>query len=106
MLLAIGVPVLADEGFEKRIRPLLVEKCLSCHGDKPKGGLRLTSRAALLQGGDSGPAVVPGKPDESLLLKAVRHEGERKMPKEKLSASEIDALARWVARGAPWPGSG
>jgi Protein of unknown function (DUF1553)/Protein of unknown function (DUF1549)/Planctomycete cytochrome C len=95
------------EFFEKEVRPLLVEKCLTCHGDaKPKGGLKLTGRAQALQGGDSGPAVVAGKPDESLLVRAVRYEDKPRMPpKEKLTDRQIDALARWVRMGAPWPGS-
>jgi hypothetical protein len=99
-------PPLRDaEFFEKEVRPLLVAKCLDCHGDvKPKGGLKLTSRADLLRGGDSGPAVVPGKPDDSLLVRAARHADERRMPpKEKLTARQIDALTRWVKSGAPWP---
>src|SRR5205085_890400 len=62
------------EFFEKHVRPLLVEHCHKCHGDKkPKGGLSLTSRAGLLKGGDSGPAVAPGQLDKSLLIKAVRY---------------------------------
>lgn len=71
----------ASDDFEKHVRPLLVEKCRSCHGaEKAKGGLRLDSRAALLKGGDSGPAVAPGKSVESLLIQAVRQSGELKMP--------------------------
>ena len=67
----------ADDHFEKHVRPLLVEKCQSCHGaEKAKGGLRLDSRAALLRGGDSGPAAVPGTPGESLLVKALGYTGE------------------------------
>src|SRR4051812_24471269 len=63
-----------DEFFEKQIRPLLAEHCLKCHGDnKPKAGLRLTSREAMLAGGESGPAVVAGQPDKSLLVQAVRY---------------------------------
>jgi hypothetical protein len=97
----------AVEFFEKEVRPLLVEKCQSCHGEKKTGGgLSLTSRAALLEGGDHGPAVVPGKPAESLLIKAVNHAGELKMPqKGKLAANEIEKLTLWVARGAVWPDS-
>jgi hypothetical protein len=96
------------EFFEKQIRPLLVEKCLKCHGDsKPKGGLRLTSRAHILQGGDSGPAVVAGKPEESLLIRAVRHADKPRMPpREKLTGRQIDMLVRWVKRGLPWPATG
>ena len=97
----------AIDFFEKSIRPLIVEKCQSCHGDKKaKAGLRLTDRASLLQGGESGPAVVPHAPDESPLIRAVRYLDEPKMPpKQKLSAGEIAALERWVASGAPWPSS-
>ena len=62
-----------DEFFEKEVRPLLVERCLQCHGEnKTKGDLKLTSREALLKGGDRGPAVAPGKPDESLIVQAIR----------------------------------
>ena len=93
------------EFFERSVRPVLVEHCQSCHGPlKQKGGLRLDSRAALLKGSDSGPVVVSGQPDKSLLLKVVRHEGETKMPpKGKLAAGPIEALTEWVRRGVPWP---
>src|SRR5262245_2095114 len=93
------------EFFEKHVRPLLIENCHSCHGArKQMGGLRLDSRAALLQGGDNGAVLKPGDPDASPLIKAVRHEGERKMPpKSKLKPEQIDALTQWVKRGAPWP---
>jgi cytochrome c553 len=96
-----------DEFFETEVRPLLVEKCAKCHGDvKPRGGLKLTSRAEILKGGDGGPAVVPGKADESLLLKAVRYQGEPRMPPQgKLTARQIEVLDRWVRQGAPWPGA-
>ncbi len=71
---------------------------------KVRGGLSLTGRDLLLKGGDSGPAAVPGKPKESLLVEAVEHRGELKMPPNgKLSAPEIDRLKRWVALGLPWP---
>jgi cytochrome c553 len=91
--------------FEKSVRPLLAANCFDCHGPKKqKGGLRLDSRAAILAGGDSGPALVLGKPDESLLLRAVRyHDSPRMPPKHKLNDHEIDALAAWVKLGAPWP---
>src|SRR5262245_19238540 len=70
------------ECFEKRVRPLLAEHCYPCHGpDKRRGGLTLNSPAAVRKGGDRGPAVVPGRPDESLLIKAVRYaDGELRMP--------------------------
>jgi hypothetical protein len=97
-----------EEFFEKQVRPLLAERCLKCHGDtKPKGGLRLTSRAAVLRGGDTGPAAVAGKPDMSLLLQAVRYADTPRMPpKGKLSEREIAVLEKWVALGLPWPEAG
>jgi mono/diheme cytochrome c family protein len=95
----------ATEFFESKIRPVLAENCLSCHGPKKQqGGLRLDSRSAAFTGGDNGPVVVAGKPDESLLIKAVRQAGELKMPpKGKLTTNQVDALAQWVRMGAPWP---
>jgi hypothetical protein len=95
----------AAEFFEKEVRPLLVERCLKCHGDqKPKGSLQLTSRASVLKGGENGPAAVAGKPDDSLLIQAVRQSGDLKMPpKEKLKDREIETLTRWVKMGLPWP---
>ena len=95
--------------FEQRIRPVFHEHCGECHGaEKQEGGLRLDSRAAMLEGGDSGPAIVPGKPDESILLQAVRHtEKDLQMPPAKagpkLSDSTIADLAAWVQAGAAWP---
>jgi hypothetical protein len=94
-----------DDFFEKEVRPLLVEHCLECHGDKkPRGGLRLTSRASLLRGGDSGPAAIAGKPASSLLIQAVHYTDTPRMPpKRKLSERHIATLERWVALGLPWP---
>lgn len=92
--------------FETNVRPVLVEHCQKCHGEKKQwAGLRLDSRAALLQGGDSGAAILPGKPNESLLIKAVRHEDEDlKMPQNsKLADPQIADLVRWVEMGAPYP---
>ena len=92
--------------FEREVRPVLAEHCAKCHGaEKQKAGLRLDSRAAMLEGGESGPAIVPGKPEESPLVAAVRHEGPKMPPKSKLAATQVEALARWVEMGAPWPGS-
>lgn len=93
--------------FESKIRPIFANSCFDCHTFDEKGGLRLDSREALLKGGDSGPALVPGDPEGSLLIKAVRHvQGVSKMPRSasKLSDLEIAALAEWIAMGAPWPG--
>ena len=92
--------------FETSVRPVLVEHCQKCHGEKKQwAGLRLDSRAAVLRGGDSGAAVQPGKPNESLLIKAVRHEDEDlKMPENsKLADRQIADLVRWVEMGAPFP---
>ena len=105
---ARGAESLADdvEFFEASVRPLLVEKCWSCHGPsgKIKGGLRLVSRASILKGGDSGPAAVAGDPSASLLVQATRYDHDPKMPPAgKLPDRQIDALARWVAMGLPWP---
>ena len=98
----------AVEFFESRVRPVLVDRCFKCHGEKKQSnGLRLDSREALLKGGDSGPAVVVGKPDESLLVQAVSQtHAELKMPPSgKLPAESIAALRSWVAQGALWPAS-
>ena len=94
--------------FESKVRPVLVERCYECHSaesEKIKGGLRVDSREALLAGGDSGPAMVPGKPGESRIIQAIRYEDEdlQMPPKEKLKAEEIAALEKWVALGAPDP---
>jgi mono/diheme cytochrome c family protein len=94
-----------EEFFEAKIRPVLADNCLECHGaEKHKGGLRLDVRAAMLKGGDTGPAIVPGKPGESPLIEAIRYEGEVQMPpKKKLKSDEIAALTDWVKQGAHWP---
>ena len=94
--------------FEERVRPILVASCYDCHTDDESGGLRVDSMASLLRGGASGPAVVPGKPEESLILKVVRHTtGFPKMPMvgPKLKDADIDALAAWIQAGAVWPAS-
>jgi hypothetical protein len=98
----------AAEFFEKSIRPLLAERCQKCHGGaKVKGGLRLTSRAEVLKGGDSGPAALPGKPGASLLIKAIHYNDIPQMPpRQKLPDREIALLTRWVAMGLPWPEAG
>jgi hypothetical protein len=93
------------EAFETVVRPLLIGRCGKCHGaEKQRAGLRLDSREAIVAGGDSGPAIVPGNPDESLLIVAVRHADDLKMPPDrKLADEQIAALERWVEAGAPWP---
>jgi hypothetical protein len=94
--------------FETKVRPVFVENCLKCHGpEKHRGNLRLDSLGGVLTGGDTGPAVVPGHPEKSLLIKAVNQEDpELKMPEGgKLPKEQIADLVRWVKMGAPWPAS-
>jgi mono/diheme cytochrome c family protein len=92
--------------FATEVRPLLMTRCVSCHGpDKQEGGLRLDSADAARQGGDTGPAIVPGDLDASLLVKAIRFDDpEFQMPpKDRLADSQIATLTRWVGQGATWP---
>ncbi|WP_298858798.1 DUF1549 domain-containing protein [uncultured Gimesia sp.] len=90
--------------FEKEVRPLLIKHCLECHGEKKqKGELRLDSLKAILQGGESGPAIVPGKSNESLLVDAINFESFEMPPENKLKDKEIAVLTRWVNTGAYWP---
>jgi mono/diheme cytochrome c family protein len=95
----------AVEFFEKHVRPVLATKCQSCHGAKrQQGGLRLDSHSSLLKGSDNGAVIVPGQPDKSLLVKAIRYDGDVQMPpKGKLSDEAIAHLTEWVKMGAPWP---
>jgi hypothetical protein len=100
-----------SEFFEKSIRPVLVEHCYKCHSDtgkEPKGGLRVDSRSALLKGGDTGPAIVPGQPDKSILIAAIRYGNVdlQMPPRGKLPAKVIADFERWVREGAVWPESG
>jgi hypothetical protein len=93
------------EFFESKIRPLLASNCLACHTGGALGGLRLDSREGIIKGGKSGKAVVEGKPEESLLMQAVRRTHIRlKMPPVgPLAKEEVDALEEWIRRGLPWP---
>jgi hypothetical protein len=96
------------EFFEKKIRPLLVERCYGCHGPEskpPAGGLRLDSREGLRKGGESGPAIVPGDPEHSLLIEAISYRNpDFKMPPSgKLKDQQIADLTEWVKMGAPDP---
>jgi len=123
--LALSVPARADgpaippatplsksdqEFFENKIRPLFANNCYKCHSrdaDKIKGGLLLDTREGVLQGGDTGPAIIPGKPEKSLLITAIHYTDEDlKMPKDKkLSDAQVADLEEWVRRGAPDPRS-
>ena len=92
--------------FEEKVRPILDAHCLECHGpEKQKGDLRLDSRAAVLKGGDNGPAAIPSHPEDSRLIKAVMQTGELKMPNKKpqLTPSQIAVLKSWIAAGLAWP---
>ena len=92
------------EFFEGKVRPVLEANCINCHGPaKQKAGLRLDSREALIRGGDSGPAIEPGRPEGSRLIEAVNHSADLQMPpKGKLKDLEVADLARWIRDGAPW----
>ncbi len=93
------------EFFESQVRPLLVEHCFKCHGaEKQQSELRLDSREAVLKGGENGPALVPGQPESSRLVAAIRYSGESQMPPDgKLAETQIAVLEKWVAMGAPFP---
>jgi hypothetical protein len=101
-----GAVALADsvDFFEKRVRPILANHCLSCHGSaKQFANLRLDSRERILKGGDRGPAAIAGNTTDSLILKAVRHEGIQMPMGGKLKPDEIASLEQWVRDGLPWP---
>jgi hypothetical protein len=115
LVLPVHINASQDHGlefFESKIRPLLVENCYQCHSaqaERLKGGLLLDTKDGVLKGGDSGPALVPGDPDKSLLIKAVRYTSDDlKMPpkNKKLSAEQIADLEAWVKMGAPDPRTG
>lgn len=102
-----AAPAFAQDGvafFETNIRPLFARQCMACHSAAAgMGELRLDKRDNALKGGSRGPAIVPGKPAESLLLRAVMQTGELKMPPSgKLGDAEIAALAQWIQMNAPW----
>ena len=110
--LSVAMPALAAgaedaEFFEKKVRPLLAERCYECHSaeKKVKGGLRLDTREGWQTGGDTGPALVPGKPEESLLITAIRYRDKdmQMPPKKQLTAEEVAVFEQWVAMGAPDP---
>ena len=111
VLAALGSPASAGaqsptDFFEARVRPVLAANCYACHASVQSGGLRVDSRETLLEGGASGPAIIPGDPDGSLLVRAVRHEIEgREMPRyaDPLAARDVEGLVEWIRMGAPWP---
>ncbi|WP_197443749.1 PSD1 and planctomycete cytochrome C domain-containing protein [Maioricimonas rarisocia] len=96
----------AEELFETHIRPVLVERCLECHGkDDQSGELRLDSRSSTLKGGEGGAVIVPGHPEQSRLIEAIRQTGDLEMPPSgpKLTDDQIAAFETWIRLGAPWP---
>ncbi len=97
----------AVDFFEKKVRPVLVSNCYTCHSasTNSKGGLRVDDRNGLIVGGNGGSAVVPGHPEDSLLIKAVaQSDQDLKMPpKKRLSAQQVADLTRWIKDGAAWP---
>lgn len=105
---SVSGPSEAGEQFLEHVWPLLQKKCLGCHGDGRElgGNLDLRTRAALLRGGDGGPAIKPGHAVASLLISAVRWRDELKMPpqeRNRLTDAEVKRLEEWIAAGAPWP---
>jgi hypothetical protein len=117
LVLCGGIPVMSAEKdgarpepgseafFRTRVQPILRDRCLKCHGGeaKIKGNFRLDSREGILRGGDLGPAVRLDRPEESLLLQAIRYEELEMPPSGKLPAAEVDVLTRWVKDGLVWP---
>ena len=109
-ILATSATVLAAEPsavefFETQVRPVLAANCFECHGPKKQeSDVRLDSREAMMIGNSDGPVVVPGDPDRSRLVKAIRRQGDIKMPPDKpLPQPAVEALASWIKAGAPWP---
>src|ERR1051326_1276363 len=95
------------EFYEKQVQPLLAENCYQCHShqaDKIKGSFVLDSREGLLKGGETGPAIVAGQPEKSLLIKAVRRIDEdlQMPPKKTLAKEQVAILAEWIQMGAPY----
>ena len=115
IILTIAAQSLADDDrespsaaqlkfFETKIRPLLATRCFKCHSEKKQQGeLRLDARSLIVQGGESGAAIVPGKPGESLLVEAVKYESFEMPPDGRLKPDEIALLEKWIADGAFWP---
>lgn len=107
-LLFIAIPALSQQKdvrfFDERVAPILEKRCLPCHNEELKNAnISFLDRDSLLSGGTLGPALVPGRPDKSLLIAALRHEGELQMPPgPKLSSKDIAVLTEWIKRGAIW----
>jgi mono/diheme cytochrome c family protein len=100
-------PADAVEFFERKVRPLLANNCLICHGPKMQmRGLDLSTASGFFKGSDKGPVVIKGDPENSRFIQAVGYQGKIKMPPAgKLQDQQIDDLRDWVRMGAPWPAS-
>jgi hypothetical protein len=110
-LAALGVPARAAEHpdrdarfFDARVAPILTRRCLGCHNQQLKNAeISFLDRDSLLKGGSRGPVIVPGKPELSVLVEVLRHDGEIQMPPgPKLPPKEIAVLTEWIKRGAVW----
>jgi hypothetical protein len=93
-----------EQFFDTRVAPILTKRCLGCHNQQlNNGNISFQDRDSLLKGGSRGPAIVPGKPEKSLLVDSLRHDGELQMPPgPKLPEKEIRILTDWIRRGAIW----
>ena len=104
----LGICARADDFFSSQVLPILQTNCYECHSHeakKMKGGLTLDSKSGWAKGGDSGPTIIPGKPEKSLIITAIRHEDSdyEMPPKKTLPDEKINILVDWVKRGAPDP---
>ena len=110
ILMATAGPAFCSDAadfFETRVRPVLAKNCYACHTDAKMGGLQLDSREHALKGGNGGPVIVPGDPEKSRMVEAVRQTGKLKMPPSgKLSDGDVEAIATWIKDGAVWQGGG
>jgi mono/diheme cytochrome c family protein len=98
-------PAAGDQQFfDDRVAPILSKRCLGCHNNELNdGNISFEDRQSLIKGGGRGPAVVPGKPERSVLVRAIRHNGDPQMPPgQKLPDADIATLIEWIRRGAPW----
>lgn len=102
--LAVDRPDRDVRFFDQRVAPILTRRCLGCHNDQlNNAGISFLDRDSLLKGGTRGPAIVPGKPDLSVMIEVLRHDGEIQMPPgPKLPPKEIAILTQWIQRGAIW----